>query len=368
MSLIIEGLYLGSAQDANNLAFLQSNRITSILIVARELVEFQASGFTYLKIPAHDHPSFSLKTYFEEMNSFIESGLSRGGVLVHCMLGISRSATAVIAYLMASRGWTPNRALQFVRSRRKVEPNDGFLQQLAAFHRELRGLPPAPGRPEASKSAEKPGPSGVSSSPTGRKAPRGPLNQPSPLKRTGRSARQINPRLVIPPTNVTPLKRLLPQDKTPLKLKATQSKDRSTASGLLKNLRSKFSTLDASPGARRTSAVSTNALSVPPTHSLVKPKAQAPTPRLKSGYLCAHCEAPVFAAKHLITHEAEPEKCLFYFVERAAGLKVMVGRLLCPECSAILGESRFGGSLCSCGLMVADALRVNKKAILAQES
>ncbi len=43
------------------------------------------------------------------------------------MMGISRSATVVIAYLMAKKGMKFKEALEFVQSKREiVEPNGGF--------------------------------------------------------------------------------------------------------------------------------------------------------------------------------------------------------------------------------------------------
>ncbi|KLO18102.1 hypothetical protein SCHPADRAFT_867237 [Schizopora paradoxa] len=55
-------------------------------------------------------------------------------VLVHCVMGISRSATVVCAYLMATRRFSPAQALAFVRRRRpQVHPNYGFYRQLAVF-------------------------------------------------------------------------------------------------------------------------------------------------------------------------------------------------------------------------------------------
>lgn len=55
-----------------------------------------------------------------------------GGVaLVHCMAGISRSASVVIAYLMARHSMTLDSALEHVgRVRPIVSPNLGFLRQL----------------------------------------------------------------------------------------------------------------------------------------------------------------------------------------------------------------------------------------------
>lgn len=54
-----------------------------------------------------------------------------GRVLVHCVAGVSRSATMVVGYLMHSTGASLNEAMRFVRKRRFIEPNEGFMMQLA---------------------------------------------------------------------------------------------------------------------------------------------------------------------------------------------------------------------------------------------
>lgn len=53
-------------------------------------------------------------------------------------MGISRSATCAIAYLMIHRKMTAPDAIRTVRLRRDIRPNDGFLQQLADLCNELR--------------------------------------------------------------------------------------------------------------------------------------------------------------------------------------------------------------------------------------
>ena len=54
-----------------------------------------------------------------------------GGVLVHCTLGVSRSATICAAYIMCTSHIPAVEALSIVRAaRRWVRPNDGFLAQL----------------------------------------------------------------------------------------------------------------------------------------------------------------------------------------------------------------------------------------------
>lgn len=54
--------------------------------------------------------------------------------------GVSRSATIVIAYLMAHMGWTLRESMQYVRTRRPIVcPNHGFMQKLADLDELLFG-------------------------------------------------------------------------------------------------------------------------------------------------------------------------------------------------------------------------------------
>jgi len=51
----------------------------------------------------------------------ITEGLTRGGVLVHCAAGVSRSSSNVIAYLMRrKKNMSFNEAFNFVKKRRPV--------------------------------------------------------------------------------------------------------------------------------------------------------------------------------------------------------------------------------------------------------
>ena len=61
-----------------------------------------------------------------------------GKVFVHCVQGMSRSATLVLAYLMKTCGMGVQDAVRLVRSKREIYPNPGFLQQLCDFNEELK--------------------------------------------------------------------------------------------------------------------------------------------------------------------------------------------------------------------------------------
>ncbi|PWA28578.1 hypothetical protein CCH79_00013533, partial [Gambusia affinis] len=90
---------------------------------------------TYLCISASDHSKQNLTQYFRESIMFIhESRLKGEGCLIHCVAGVSRSVTLVVAYLMTvtGRGWVES--LAAVRAARPCAgPNLGFLRQLEEF-------------------------------------------------------------------------------------------------------------------------------------------------------------------------------------------------------------------------------------------
>lgn len=54
--------------------------------------------------------------------------------LVHCKMGVSRSASTVIAYAMKEYGWDLDTAFDYVKDRRAVtKPNPSFMKQLEEY-------------------------------------------------------------------------------------------------------------------------------------------------------------------------------------------------------------------------------------------
>nr|DBA32035.1 TPA: hypothetical protein GDO54_007787 [Pyxicephalus adspersus] len=62
----------------------------------------------------------------------------RGKILVHCAVGVSRSATLVLAYLMIYQRMTLVEAINTVKDKRGIIPNRGFLRQLLELESTLR--------------------------------------------------------------------------------------------------------------------------------------------------------------------------------------------------------------------------------------
>ena len=118
---------------AKNKVLLKHNKITHILI-ASMYIKPPYKDFIYKTIPAHDKPSFAINAYFQQAIEFIDEGRKHGKVLVHCMLGVSRSSTIIIAYVMATLHLSYDDAFKYVKVKHfQASPNIGFVGQLKAF-------------------------------------------------------------------------------------------------------------------------------------------------------------------------------------------------------------------------------------------
>ncbi|XP_017282687.1 protein phosphatase Slingshot homolog [Kryptolebias marmoratus] len=134
-SKIFDYLYLGSEWNAANFEELQKNNIGYILNVTREIDNFFPEAFTYNNVRVYDVEATDLLSHWSDTYNFINTARKSGqAVLVHCKMGVSRSASTVIAYAMKQQRWTLDVALAYVRDRRSiVKPNEGFMKQLQTY-------------------------------------------------------------------------------------------------------------------------------------------------------------------------------------------------------------------------------------------
>ncbi|XP_027573277.1 LOW QUALITY PROTEIN: dual specificity protein phosphatase 26 [Pipra filicauda] len=137
------GLYLGDQDIASNRRELAQLRITHVLNASHSKWRggaeyYEGTGIRYLGIEAHDSPSFDMSPYFYPAADFIHQALNEGRILVHCAVGVSRSATLVLAYLMIRHHMPLVEAIKTVKDHRGIIPNRGFLRQLVALDNALR--------------------------------------------------------------------------------------------------------------------------------------------------------------------------------------------------------------------------------------
>ena len=141
-SQILPFLYVGNDRDAANWSFLQQARITHVLMVGFELKAHFPGAFRYHQLRVLDSVEERLDAVFPQIFQFIDQSRSddaHATVLVHCFAGVSRSVSAVLAYLVHS-GWTLRTAWTLMRERRAiVQPNPAFWGQLRAYEYQRHG-------------------------------------------------------------------------------------------------------------------------------------------------------------------------------------------------------------------------------------
>ncbi|XP_033289937.1 dual specificity protein phosphatase 13 isoform X3 [Orcinus orca] len=139
-------LFLGDAYAARDKNKLTQLGITHIVNVAAGKFQvdtganfYRGMPLEYYGIEADDNPFFDLSVYFLPVARYIQSALiiPQGRVLVHCAMGVSRSATVVLAFLMICENMTLVEAIQTVQAHRDICPNSGFLRQLQVLDNRL---------------------------------------------------------------------------------------------------------------------------------------------------------------------------------------------------------------------------------------
>lgn len=110
----------------------------------------------YLKIPLRDYVTEEIAPYFEQAYDFIDEVLTSGSkLLIHCVLGRSRSFAFLVMYMMKKYHLSFEDANEMVNERRFLgQINLGFEEQLIAFERnkwEFSKGPPQAGTGESDK-------------------------------------------------------------------------------------------------------------------------------------------------------------------------------------------------------------------------
>ncbi|XP_012688161.1 dual specificity protein phosphatase 8a isoform X2 [Clupea harengus] len=140
---ILPHLYLGSQKDVLNKELMAQHGVTYVLNASNTCPkpEFILESH-FMRIPVNDNYCEKLLPWLDKTNAFIDKAkVSNCRVIVHCLAGISRSATIAIAYIMKTMGLSSDDAYRFVKDRRpSISPNFNFLGQLLEFEKGLRLL------------------------------------------------------------------------------------------------------------------------------------------------------------------------------------------------------------------------------------
>ncbi len=132
ISIILPNLYLTSRKSIS-VAMIKDYNIHAILSIGSKLKKDEISclcDYLFLNIPDSSEKAYMMKNILSETQTFIDTNIDKGPILVHCQRGISRSPTIIINYLI-SVGWNPEESIKHVKTCREcIYPNEGYLQLL----------------------------------------------------------------------------------------------------------------------------------------------------------------------------------------------------------------------------------------------
>ncbi|XP_077999934.1 uncharacterized protein LOC144452664 [Glandiceps talaboti] len=138
---ILPFLFIGSQQDVLNQEVMHRNGIEYVLNISKTCPqpEFLPDGH-FCRIPVNDNYREKILPWFNKTVDFIDKVHSLNGkVIVHCLAGVSRSATVAIAYVMNHLRMSSDDAYRYVKDKRPtISPNFNFLGQLLEFEKRLK--------------------------------------------------------------------------------------------------------------------------------------------------------------------------------------------------------------------------------------
>ncbi|KAF7913356.1 uncharacterized protein EAE98_011581 [Botrytis deweyae] len=142
MDEILPNLWIGDTLSTYNISNLQSKNICTIISVNDQPLpqwlrtRYLELGFSHHGFRVQDDALEDILYIMNDVCEMIDTSLRQNkGVLVHCGLGISRSGTVVLGYVMRERTLDRDEALALVRQKRsRVQPNTGFWAQLSIWH------------------------------------------------------------------------------------------------------------------------------------------------------------------------------------------------------------------------------------------
>lgn len=131
-------LFLSGQLAASSLDCLQRLGISHVMNCCERIPCKFKGRLKYKVIPVMDTNSSDIRVYIPDAVAFIDEVLAaKGKVLVHCMVGASRSVSLVLAWLVAQCKLPLKQAFQLVRSKRhQARPNRSFCEQLMDFEEE----------------------------------------------------------------------------------------------------------------------------------------------------------------------------------------------------------------------------------------
>ena len=136
MNEVLPRVFVGGLSDTDP-AILKEQEIKTVLTVMDIQIQNKVSDISYFWVKMFDMPRENIKNEFPTFIKIISESILQGNILIHCQVGMSRSVTAIVCYMIAVLGFTVEQSLRIIRERRPWAcPNHGFMDQLFELQQE----------------------------------------------------------------------------------------------------------------------------------------------------------------------------------------------------------------------------------------
>lgn len=130
-------IYLSGYTQARK-TYLDEYKISRVISIGNKYelnsLYHNIEGIDYLQLECDDSEQANIQKYFIPVINWINKDAGKP-VLIHCRMGISRSVTLVIAYMMKQLKAGTYLCLDTIRKTRPIaDPNLGFITQLNNFY------------------------------------------------------------------------------------------------------------------------------------------------------------------------------------------------------------------------------------------
>ena len=134
MHYIIDNIYLGDVLAAENEDYLKKFNISLVINCAIDYIS-DYKDLKALELKLYDFEDEELFPKFEYAYKIIKQ-YKKTNILIHCMAGVSRSASLVIFYIMKEKRWNYDKSFEYVQKiRTSIGPNTSFINQLREYYK-----------------------------------------------------------------------------------------------------------------------------------------------------------------------------------------------------------------------------------------
>lgn len=137
---IIPGIWLGNREAALDGDWLRENNIKVVFNCTKD-IPFHPTVQRRYRVPIDDNLQAqeirNLELWSYEVVYKMTREYQQGEpILVHCAAGMQRSAACLAMFLIAIRKYTPEQAIAFIRSHRKIafHPSANFGESIKGFY------------------------------------------------------------------------------------------------------------------------------------------------------------------------------------------------------------------------------------------